>query len=93
MIAYRNTRTGRVVDRDEPDKLMDHSKRWERIEDDPDAERIEIPAQGFDPSEHSVEDVLVHLDQADDDERRRVLVAERDGKARKSILSRGGTVD
>jgi hypothetical protein len=40
----------------------------------------------FDPSEHTVEEVKDYLDGADDAERERVLSAEADGKARKSLL-------
>jgi hypothetical protein len=40
----------------------------------------------FDPGEHNVDDVLVHLADADDAERARVLAAEETGKARKGIL-------
>jgi hypothetical protein len=40
----------------------------------------------FDPGEHTVDDVLAHLADADDDERARVLAAEETGKARKGIL-------
>jgi hypothetical protein len=48
------------------------------------------PAGGeFDPSSRSVEEVIAHLEQADDAERQRVLDAERAGKARKGILGDG----
>jgi hypothetical protein len=40
----------------------------------------------FDPSAHTVDDVIAYLDSADDAERDRVLAAERDGKARKTLL-------
>lgn len=43
-------------------------------------------AEQFDPSTHSVEDVRAHLASADDAERDRVLTAERDGKARTTLL-------
>lgn len=46
------------------------------------------PAPAFDPGAHTVAEVNDHLDQSDDDEVERVLAAERDGKARKSILDR-----
>lgn len=42
----------------------------------------------FDPSEHSVRDVLAHLDGADEDEVRRVLDAEEQGQSRKGITSK-----
>lgn len=42
----------------------------------------------YDPSAHSVEDVQAYLEGPDvtDEERERVLAAERDGKARKTLL-------
>jgi hypothetical protein len=43
-------------------------------------------ADAFDPSAHTVDDVLAYLDSADDAERGRVIAAERDGKARKTLL-------
>jgi hypothetical protein len=50
----------------------------------------ESPAQEeageYDPSQHSVDEVQDYLASADDAERDRVLAAERDGKARKTIL-------
>lgn len=46
-------------------------------------------AEPFDPSGHSVEDVLAYLAEADDAERERVLAAERDGKNRKTITEKG----
>jgi hypothetical protein len=52
-------------------------------------DRPELPDPGtleFDPSEHTVEEVKEYLDGADDAERERVLSAEADGKARKSLL-------
>lgn len=40
----------------------------------------------FDPSTANVDDVLKKLDKADEQERTRILNAERSGKARKSVL-------
>lgn len=40
----------------------------------------------YDPGEHTVEEVLKHLDGADDAERDRIFEAEKDGKARVGIL-------
>lgn len=40
----------------------------------------------FDPTEHTVAEVNAYLDKADSDERVRVLAAERDGQARKTVL-------
>lgn len=39
----------------------------------------------FDPSEHKVDEVIAHLEQSDDDERERVLLAESDGSDRATI--------
>lgn len=47
----------------------------------------EEPADEFDPSKATVEEVQEYLDGADDTERERVLAAEKDGKARKTVLS------
>ncbi|MFE0036831.1 hypothetical protein [Streptomyces sp. NPDC059015] len=53
------------------------------------------PAEPFDPSEHDAPEVLAYLDSLGTDdsdavaERERVIAAERDGKARKTILARG----
>lgn len=41
---------------------------------------------GADPGEHTVEEVLAHLAEADDDEKSRVFDAERAGKARRGVL-------
>lgn len=48
------------------------------------------PAALFDPSEHTVAEVLAHLADADDAEHARVLAAEQDGQARKGIIGAGG---
>ena len=47
---------------------------------------VEVPKQVFDPDEHTVDEVLAHLAKAEEDERERVLAAERAGKARKGVL-------
>lgn len=48
---------------------------------------VEEHSEGpFTPSERGVREVLAHLKQADEDERERVLTAEREGKARRTIL-------
>lgn len=44
-------------------------------------------ADEFDPADHSVAEVEDYLETVDDDERQRVLDAEREGKKRKSLLS------
>lgn len=41
----------------------------------------------FDPSGHTVEDVQAHLEGADDDERARVLAAEKAGKNRSTLTA------
>jgi hypothetical protein len=41
----------------------------------------------FDPSEHTVDEVLDYLDEATPDERDRVLAAEEAGQARKTLLN------
>lgn len=40
----------------------------------------------FDPAEHDVKDVKKYLEDVNEEERQRVLDAEREGKARKSLL-------
>lgn len=53
------------------------------------------PTGEYDPSKHDASEVLAYLDSLGSDdsdavaERERVLAAERDGKARKTILARG----
>lgn len=42
---------------------------------------------GFDPSEHTVEEVQAHLENANDAERDRVLAAEKQGKKRTTLLA------
>jgi len=46
----------------------------------------EEPAEEFDPSKATVDEVLDYLENADDEEVERVLAAERSGKKRKGIL-------
>lgn len=43
----------------------------------------------FDPADHKIEEVQAYLADADEAERDRVLAAERDGKARVTILNDG----
>ncbi|MFE3578717.1 hypothetical protein [Streptomyces vinaceus] len=47
------------------------------------------PAADFDPSEHTVDDVLAYLADADEAERARVLAVEEAGQARVTILKKG----
>lgn len=51
----------------------------------PNPETGEEPAEEFDPSKATVEEVITYLDGADDAERQRVLDAEAAGKGRKGI--------
>lgn len=83
-VHYRNMRTGRVVER-QPDGAMDRSTKWQRV--DPEPKQPDQPAGVDDPSGHTVRDVNAYLAGADPDERRRVLAAEADGKARVRILN------
>jgi hypothetical protein len=59
---------------------------------EPEPEQQTPPAgdEPFDPSEHSVDEVLAYLDAASLDEAERVVQAESDGKARKGILTQSG---
>lgn len=52
---------------------------------------VEVPRRMFDPSNHTVPEVTAHLENADDDERERVLAAERAGKARAGVLGNDGS--
>jgi hypothetical protein len=49
--------------------------------------------QAFDPSDHNIDDVQAYLANATDEERARVLEAERAGKARKTLLDAPGSFD
>lgn len=51
--------------------------------------KAEAPSEEFDPADHSVAEVRAHLDSADDEERARVLEAEKAGKGRKSLVEEG----
>lgn len=46
----------------------------------------DAPVNEFDPAEHGIHEVRAYLKDADDEERQRVLDAERNGKARKTLL-------
>lgn len=54
---------------------------------DADGTADENAGEAFDPASHTAAEVEEYLASADDEERERVLAAERDGKARKSLLS------
>lgn len=80
--AAQDEKQGVAVDRPElpePGELTDSEKEADR-------NAAEARANLYDPSEHTVEEVKEYLDGADDAERERVLSAEAEGKARKSLL-------
>lgn len=56
------------------------------LEQESDTEEVPVEAGPFDPSEHGVPDVLAYLKSADPEERVRVLEAEGEGRARKTIM-------
>ncbi len=69
------------------------------VEDEPQQGEPEVepaePAAPFDPSEYTADEVLAYLDRHEDEDTRsaefdRVIVAERGGKNRKTILARAG---
>ncbi|MEV4672172.1 hypothetical protein AB0K34_11020 [Actinomadura sp. NPDC049382] len=101
-VAYRNTRTGRVVHLAGPLSSMDRSKRWELLTDAEAQDAAAGSGSGpaapwptpnpdpngpFDPSEHTVTQVNEYLAGAELGERERVLQAEADGRGRRGILS------
>jgi hypothetical protein len=45
-----------------------------------------VAATAFDPAAHPVEEVVEHIATADEDEKARVLAAEKASKARKTVL-------
>jgi nicotinate-nucleotide pyrophosphorylase len=51
-----------------------------------------ITTTNFDPTEHTVTEVVEHIDNADPDEAARVIEAEQAGKARKGVIEHSGTV-
>ena len=72
----------------EPDGLIEVSDAVWAQHDWPETvwAEVEIPSRVFDPADHTVAEVQKHLERADDDERSRVLAAERAGKARAGVL-------
>lgn len=100
-VAYRNTKTGRIVRLAEALPSMDRSKRWERLGNGeaPDQAAAQSgpvapwpvptpdPDGPFDPGEHTVTQVNDHLAGAEVGERERVLQAEADGRGRRGILA------
>lgn len=102
MVAYRNTRTGRVVHLAEALPSMDRSKRWERVDPGQATEPAEgredgltppwpaptpDPGGEFDPREHTVAQVNEYLAGADLGERHRVLRIEAEDRGRRGILA------
>lgn len=102
MVAYRNTRTGRVVYLAGPLPSMERSRRWERIAPETTtASGGEASVGGGDafpplpsapdaplnPAEHTVAQVNAYLADAGRDERLRVLAEEAEGRGRRGILS------
>jgi hypothetical protein len=51
---------------------------------------VDAPKRIFDPSSKTVEQVVAYLEKADDEEKQRVLAAERAGKARAGVLREDG---
>lgn len=49
--------------------------------------KVEVDTDGFDPSAHKVDEILAHLDGADEAEIDRVLNLEEVGKKRASVLN------
>lgn len=102
MVAYRNSKTGRVVHMSAPLTAMDRSNKWERVDPelidvtsfdrDPvnDPEYVEVlpaPDGPFDPAEATVNQVNEYLAGCDQDERVRVLQEEAEKRGRRGILS------
>jgi trigger factor len=82
-----------------PDNDYYRDKGWAKVSDDtPTTVEAKLQEEGdrflgvvvYDPSAHSVEDVQAYLADAPEAEVTRVLQAERDGKARKTILGDEG---
>jgi hypothetical protein len=55
--------------------------------DDTTAAEAAVTGGQFNPSDHTVDDVVAHLDTVDADEHERILAAEQGGKARSTILN------
>lgn len=73
------TEPGTTTNRDEANNVGGRAKALDAVAD-------EEPANEFDPSEATVEEVNTYLEGADDAERTRVLEAEAAGKNRKGII-------
>ena len=71
----------------EPDPEPEPEPEPEDPGDDEEGEGINMMSTNeFDPSDHGIGEVKAYLADADEEERQRVLDAERSGKARKSLL-------
>lgn len=80
MAEYRNINTG-TIRRTVPGEFL-----GELLDCDPNWELVEQPPEPFDPSSHTVAEVVAHLEGADDDEHSRVIEAEQAGKNRTGIV-------
>ena len=88
--AVKTTSFGYIV----PTAILEGSGVEEKATSDVTVETLHNPGdsaadQGneFDPADHSVEEVKAYIEDANDEERQRVLEAEKSGKARKTLLS------
>jgi hypothetical protein len=75
-----------VLGQDFDKEAQDKEQGLTDSEEEADKNAAEARAELFDPSEHTVAEVEEYLESADEDERERVLAAEAEGKARKSLL-------
>lgn len=67
------------------DKPTDSENDSSEIQDAGDGDQVE-EQKLFDPSEHDVKEVEAYLKDASEEEQKRVLAAEKEGKARKTLL-------
>ena len=89
--AVKTTSFGYIV----PTAILEGSGVEEKATSDVTGETLHHPGdpagddQGneFDPADHSVEEVKAYVEDATEEERQRVLDAERNGKARKTLLA------
>jgi hypothetical protein len=87
-LLVRTRRLVAVVDEEEtePEVLVHPTE----VEEDDEDERVITEEDLYDPSEHTAPDVNDYLDSdISEDERARVIAAERQGKNRKGIVNRG----
>lgn len=70
------------------DDAADESIEEESDENAENAENADENTDEFNPADHTVDQVLAHVENADDEEKARVLEAEKAGKARKGIVSK-----